>query len=227
MDGLTQLNFEDFKKIAKGLRSVYTSNNLLADVDSLKMWYAMLKDIPYEVLSAAVQKYISTNKFPPTIADLRELSAGITNEPISDWGAGWGIVQNYIHVYGQYRESEALENMDETTRQVVKRLGWYSLCISENPELDRANFRMIYDRVSNDRQVNSVLPMRLQNKIAELIDNFSGIREAEKPKIKEPEPKTIKEMPQENLLQGVGQILGFLRNGQMQCGNGDESLNAK
>ena len=219
MIGLTQLSFDDFKKIAKGLRSVYTNNNLLCDEDSLKLWYAMLKDIPHEVLSVAVQKYMSTNKFPPTIADLRELSASITNEPVNDWGAGWGTVQNYIHKYGQYQEATALENMDETTRKVVKRIGWYSLCVSENPELDRANFRMIYENVSKDKRTSNALPEKLQLKINVLTDNFSNIRETEKPKKEietKPEIEVTKETPRENLLEGVGKILDYLRGENMK-----------
>jgi hypothetical protein len=57
-----------------------------------------------------------------------------------------------------YREDEAYASMDEITQEVTRRLGFKEICMSENIQLDRANFRMIYEQVLQrkkaDRQVN-------------------------------------------------------------------------
>ena len=68
------MNKEEFTKLAKGMKAVYTSQNFLPDSDAMKVWFAMLQDLDYKPTSIAVQKYMMTNKFPPTIADIREFS---------------------------------------------------------------------------------------------------------------------------------------------------------
>lgn len=216
MTGLTKLDFEEFKKIVKALRSVYTNNNLLADEDSIKMWYALLKDIPYSILSPAVQKYIVLNKFAPTIADIRETASQLTNEPVQDWGSGWEIVQKCIHVCGQYREEEALGRMDSITRQTVKRLGWLSLCISESPETDRANFRMIYEQLSKRSKEQNMLPEKLKDKLFELCDKHSQC-EAVPAAIKNEvlsivqDIKKEEDKPNKEMIEGAASVLRVLR----------------
>lgn len=140
-DGLT--TFDEFKALVKGLKSAYTSPSFLPDAASVKVWYMMLRDLPYDVLSAGIYHYILMNKFPPTIADLRELCTADPNA--LGWDEAWEQVQRVIGRYGYYRESEALAELDETTRQCVNRLGFKNLCVSENMVADRANFRTIYE----------------------------------------------------------------------------------
>lgn len=159
---------EQFKILCKGMKAVYTQANFLPDADAFNIWFALLGDMDYAVLNAAIQQYMLTNKFPPTIADLREIATTITFGNIPDWGEGWEKVLQAIRNYGYYRETEALETMDELTRTCVKRLGWRNLCMSENNNHDRANFRMIYEQLSERTKKENVLPVSLNNKIKQL-----------------------------------------------------------
>ena len=65
------MNKQEFSILAKAMRSAYQRNNFLNDSGSMSVWYEMLKDIPYNLASRAVMKHIKTDKFPPTIADVR------------------------------------------------------------------------------------------------------------------------------------------------------------
>lgn len=165
------MTFDEFKILAKGMKAVYTSERFLPDADSIKIWYQLIKDLDYKVANAAIQKYISTNKFPPTIADIREISTTICIGEIPDWGEGWEQVLKGIRFYGYYRESEALETMDKLTQTCVKRLGWRNLCMSENSNQDRANFRMIYEQLTERTRKEAVLPISLNNTIKQLNAN--------------------------------------------------------
>lgn len=160
-----EMKFDDFIKLVKGMKSVYTKDNFLPDEYSIKMWYKLLQDIPYDVLNVSIQRYMLTNKFPPTIADLRETAANIVQGETLDWGNGWEQVVNGIRKYGFYQESKALETMDEVTRQTVKRLGWAQLCMSENIMTDRANFRDIYNQIANRKKEQCRIPIELKVKI--------------------------------------------------------------
>lgn len=162
---------EQFRILVKGMKAVYTQDTFIPDADAFQIWYALLGDLDYRVLNAAIQKYMLTNKFPPTIADLREIAATIENGELPDWGEAWESVLRVIRRYGSYGEAEAMASLDELTRSVVRRLGFRNLCMSENINQDRANFRMIYEQVSERARSQNALPIALNNTIKLLNKN--------------------------------------------------------
>ena len=156
------MTIDEFRILTKAMKAVYTSPNFLPDTYAVKLWYQMLKDIPYEQATVAIQEYMLTNKFPPTIADIRALT---TKSEIQDWGTGWQKALNAIRKYGWYRQKEALAELDDITRQTVERLGYMELCTSDNLMADRGNFRMIYEQIAAREKDRQCLPEELQNRI--------------------------------------------------------------
>ena len=63
---------EEFKTLVKGMKAVYAQPTFIPDQDAFNVWFELLKDIPYQQANVAIQKYMLTEKFPPTIADIRE-----------------------------------------------------------------------------------------------------------------------------------------------------------
>lgn len=166
------MELSKFLILVKGLKAVYTSDKFLPDEDSIKIWYALLKDVSYEVLNLAIQKYIMTGVYPPTVADLRRLATEVTQGQQADWGKGWEQVLLAIRKYGMYQINEALDSMDDITRQCVERLGFKEICMSENLANDRANFRMIYEQLAERKKKDAQLPEALTEKInAILLEN--------------------------------------------------------
>lgn len=164
--------FEDFKSVVKVLKSTYTGPNFLPDADAVTAWYYMLKDIDFEVLKAAAYKYAMTNKFPPTVADLREMAMTVTGCDIPLWSDGWEQVQSAIKKYGSYNPGAALASMDDVTADTVRRLGYMELCRSENPSADRANFRMIFEQLAEREQQKKQIPIGLTQLIEGLQQNY-------------------------------------------------------
>lgn len=165
------MTFDEFKILAKGMKSVYTRENFLPDAESIKIWFSLLKDIPYEVLNVAIQKYMMTNKFAPTIADLRELASEVTQGQISDWGDGWEQVLRAIREHGMYDVRAALNSMDDITRKCVERLGFREICMSTNIAVERANFRTLYETLANRQKEDSKLSLSVKTKLAQLSDH--------------------------------------------------------
>lgn len=168
---------EQFKILCKGMKAVYTQESFLPDADAFNIWFSLLGDLEYPVLNAAIQKHMLTNKFPPTIAELREAATTIRAGDIPDWGEGWEKVLQAIRRFGYYRETEAVATLDEITRSCVKRLGWRNLCTSENNNHDRANFRMIYEQMQERTRKEKILPIALSNTIKQL--NQSVVKQLE------------------------------------------------
>lgn len=163
------MTFDEWRVLCKGMKAVYAQPTFLPDADAIKIWYKLLQDIPYEVMNVAIQQYMMTNKFAPTVADLRELSTTVVKGKPKDWGSGWESVQQAIRRYGFYQEEKALESMDEITRLTVKRLGWQQLCMSENSMADRSNFRQIYQQIEERQKTDDVISIAVKEKINNML----------------------------------------------------------
>lgn len=161
------MKFEQFKVLVKGMKAVYTSPNFLPDADSVKIWYELLKDLPYELANIAIQRHMATNKFPPTVAEIRAAAVESVYRPV-DWSDGWEQFRKAVSKYGYYQQEAALNSLDDLTRRVVKRLGWKELCMSENIMQDRANFRMVYEQEAGRREKETALPKGLHEQIGRL-----------------------------------------------------------
>lgn len=83
---------EEWKEGVAILKSFYTSQNFLPDALTWNVWLEGLKDIPYEIIKRSIVIYSQTNKFPPTVADLREIALSfVPGEKLNEMQA-WALV---------------------------------------------------------------------------------------------------------------------------------------
>ena len=140
------MTFEEFSRIGMALKSYYPKEErLLKDEYAIKIWYEALKDISYQTMYLAVNKWVSIERWSPTIADLRRLSFEVKNPDMLTWDEAWETVLEALNRYGYYRAREGVESLDEITRTVVRRIGWTTLCTSEQIGIERAAFRDMYN----------------------------------------------------------------------------------
>lgn len=157
----------EFSTFSAAIKTYFPKENVLPTKESMTLWYSALKDIPHDVASAALMQYVQTNKFAPTIAELREIATTIQSGNLPDWGEAWEKTLSAIREYGMYNEKDALASLDDLTRLAVKRLGYHDLCISENMMQDRANFRMIFEqlleRKTKEQKISPVVKKMIAN----------------------------------------------------------------
>lgn len=156
---------KEFGLFAMALKTYYPKENLLPNEQAMTLWYKQLEDIPYKVAEATLNKWVSTNKWSPSIADIRAMSVSVTQGEKPLWSDGWELTCRMIRKHGRTNAGAALAEMDEITRQTVKRLGWGELCISENIVADRANFRVIFEQLAERQQKEAQLPVNLHQLI--------------------------------------------------------------
>lgn len=149
---------KEFAIFASALRTYYPKEGLLPNNEAMELWFRQLQDIPYKVAEIALNKWVATNKWSPTIADIREATAEITGGGIADWGKGWEQVLKAIRQFGMYRAGEAMASFDDLTRATVERLGFRDICLSENISADRANFRMVYEQLAERKKKEAQIP---------------------------------------------------------------------
>lgn len=156
---------------AMALRTYYPKEQILPNQQAMELWYRELQDIPYTVAEAGLRKWVSTNKWSPSIAEIREMTSTVQHGEIADWGEGWEQVIMAIRRYGSYRIPEAMESFDPITRQCVERLGFRNICMSENIAADRANFRMMYEQIANRQKADNQMSVPLRQLISQIQGN--------------------------------------------------------
>lgn len=143
---------QEFATLVLAMQAMY-GDEFIGTEEAMDVWFALLHDLDYQILSKALQKYMLTNKFKPTVAELRAIYADLICPVISDWSEGWEKVSRAIGHYGMYRTDEAMESFDEVTREAVKRLGFQNICLSENIVADRARFAEIYQAIQQRKRI--------------------------------------------------------------------------
>ena len=179
---------QEFATLVVAMQAMY-GEDFIGTEKPLDVWYALLHDLDYHILSKALQQYMLTNKFKPTVAELGEIYAELVSPTISDWSESWEQVSKAIGHYGMYQEKAAMASFDEVTREVVKRLGFQNICLSENIVANRARFAEIYQAIQlrkrTEVNVGSALPNlreMVQNRLAELAQKGQKAIEQEKDK---------------------------------------------
>lgn len=163
------MNKKEFLELVSALQTFYPKDDLLPDTQSILLWYDMLCDIPYSVLESALRLWVANNKWPPTIAELREYSLKASGSNVMDWEEAWQEVCRAIQRYGFMRPEEGLKSLSPTAAKATKCLGWVNLCMSEDIVCDRANFRMAYENIARREKEEAVMDPKTRMQIEALI----------------------------------------------------------
>lgn len=159
---------DEFKILVKGMKAVYAQPTFIPDQDAFNMWFALIGDLTYDVCNISIQKYMLTNKRPPTVADIREMATTVVNGDPMTWGEGWGKAMRAIRKYGHCDPKGALDSLDPVTRKCVESIGYMTMCMSENIMVERAHFQKIFEIFQKREQTERKLPPALQQSISRL-----------------------------------------------------------
>ena len=131
------------------------------------LWEEILSDMPFEVAKAALIRVLSTSKFFPTVADIREAAVNNAGRQ-SSWIEAWGEAQRAIRGYGYYRESEGMNSLSPLTRTTMENIGWKNFCMSEEEGVLRGQFRMAYETMQTRDNETARLPQGLKDMIGQI-----------------------------------------------------------
>lgn len=112
----------------------------------LDVWQEDLADIPDDLLTTACRSHREQSQWLPSIFEIRKAAVGLmrqaspANQDASD---AWEDVRRAIQRVGSY----GLPEFDNPiTTEIVKRMGWREICLSESPtEVIRAQFERYYN----------------------------------------------------------------------------------
>lgn len=135
--------------------------------ETTAMYVRLLQDIPPDELQTVVDQAVATCRFLPTIAELRDMRHSLQNANRLTWAEAWDSVQREIRRVGSYSTPRF---DDELTERTVKAMGWKSLCASENPATDRAQFRDMYNAMAGRQET----AQKLLPQARELVERNGG-----------------------------------------------------
>lgn len=160
------MNKQDILKAVAPLQLAY---NASLDDNRLRLYVEMLSDIPPSILEASVKKLIMTNKFLPSIAEIREVAYGIkgiiSGTAAPDESEAWGEVIKAIQSVGYYGKPKFSH---EAITTAVNNIGWQDICTtpSDGTNTLRSQFRRAYQLAAQrqkDNRDNAVLGISPNN----------------------------------------------------------------
>ncbi len=170
------MNKQDILKAVAPLQLAY---NASLDDNRLRLYVEMLSDIPPSILEASVKKLIMTNKFLPSIAEIREVAYGIkgiiSGTAAPDESEAWGEVIKAIQSVGYYGKPKFSH---EAITTAVNNIGWQDICTtpSDGTNTLRSQFRRAYQLAAQrqkDNRDNAVLGISPNNeKLKQLTGNI-------------------------------------------------------
>jgi hypothetical protein len=169
---------KEFATFAMALKTYYPRETLLPNQAAMELWFRELEDIPYKIAEASLRKWVATNKWSPSIAEIRETVATIQYGEQLTWGEAWERALNAVRRYGSYNKAAALDSLDPLTRKCVENIGYLDLCMSENIMVERAHFQKIFEVYSKREQTDKRLPSSLLQAIEQsrLETGFIGFK---------------------------------------------------
>ncbi|EJW92552.1 hypothetical protein EVA_19341, partial [gut metagenome] len=113
------LDKKEFGLFVVALRTYYSRENILPNNQAVELWYRQLQDIPYDLAEVVLQKWVATNKWSPSIAEIRESAAEVQTGKPMDWGEAFELVNRAIKRFGTYGEQEAMDSLPPLARGTV------------------------------------------------------------------------------------------------------------
>lgn len=133
------------EEFLKGLTVLITIYSKDMTQEQTAMWYQFFENDSFDAFRNAIKEIIVTNKFFPSIAEIKAAMAENSTQQLTSDQA-WEEVQKAITRYGYYQAEEAMKSLPETTQYAVMQLGGFQrVCSSESGDWLRKDFSKIYD----------------------------------------------------------------------------------
>ena len=152
---------EETKIMLATIAAVYPPN-LMPQMteDSLSIWYRLLQDLNFKDVSTVITAWMVSNKYPPTIHDIREKITHARMPEIDTSDAAWGKLMRAVRVHGWNQRNRAIKEMGERIWNIAKNFGWEYYCnmLIEDESIYFAQFRNAYEVQVKREKEHAQLP---------------------------------------------------------------------
>lgn len=169
------MNKEKFLKIMTYMGIAY---NKEITKEQLEVWYSFLKDYSEDQLNNAVKQIINTEKYMPSIAQIKEQIAKMQMSEVPEAEDEWQDVLRAVREFGSYNQQKALNSLKPYTAKIVGYIGYQRICMAESEEQIWnkkefiAEYNALKDKEINNLQIGNKNGLFLSNKVVKEIGDI-------------------------------------------------------
>lgn len=161
-----RLAVEDFRTIVRGLQAAFPRDNFIPNEYTFNLWYTALQDIPYPSLNKASTSYIMSNRFPPTIADIRQLAYDLSAQPDELPSAAWNQLLRALREAYAPDSEEVWNQLPDITKKIVGGYAtfraWGNTELSALESVQRPMFVKRFEEYSQRERKAAAIPQALR-----------------------------------------------------------------
>ena len=177
----TTTSLNDFRTIMRGLIAAYPRDNFIPNEFTFNLWYKTLHDLDYVTLNKAAQSYIMSNKFPPTIADIRRLACDMILPADEIAAEEWNRLMKALGQSGRPDAVEYWRALPEVTREIVGGFSefreWSLLPVTDLMTVHRPMFIKRFEERTKQKRLTAPLPLQLRKPERTLEDHLPPLIE--------------------------------------------------
>jgi hypothetical protein len=145
------------------LATIYPPHlSVRVDAATIKIWQSLLSDLPYAAINSAVKAWVATNKYPPTIADLRAMLTPAEQRSPEE---AWSLLYSAIKKGGFYDRGLAQDIMGDLWCLVEKDWSYYAGLLEEDVPNEKSRFLKMYAAFVHREKVQAQIPAILQKQL--------------------------------------------------------------
>lgn len=165
-------SLEDFRTIMRGLIAAYPRDNFIPNEFTFNLWFSTLHDIDYPTLNRAAQAYIMSNKFPPTIAEIRQIAYDLDAPADGLAAEEWARLMKALGHAGSPEAADYWNRLPETTKEIVGGFSeyreWSLLPVADLMTVHRPMFIKRFEEKERMRRFRGAVPTALSPPVKRL-----------------------------------------------------------
>lgn len=177
---------EDTIKLVGIITMAYPNFDRFKDEKQIRsmvgVWADMFAEDDAGLVAMATKQHISTSKWPPAIAEIREIMSSIQHPDIIPADEAWAVVSKLLYAEGEYFHGNLRAILPSPIAEAVEAVGYsqlYALHVahvrghSSKAGLDRVAFMQAYEAKIGRIKHMSMLPTGLRQGIESAKESFS------------------------------------------------------
>lgn len=148
-----------------------------AIASTVDLWATMFSDDDGRVIGLAVKKHIATSKWPPSVAEIREIMLEIQRPDLVPPDQAWAAVSDYMHTKGDHSGDGLQYALPPLVARAVEVIGYHNLYEmsrgtygDSKPGMDRVAFLQQYTAMYDRERARAMTPAE----VLEDIDAIAG-----------------------------------------------------
>lgn len=196
---------------------------------TVNLWASMFAADDGRIVALALNKHIATSKWPPSVAELREIMLEIQRPDLIPPDKAWAAVSDLLHTVGEYNHGDLQHQLPPLVARAVETIGWGNLwemhrsyCVGGKPGMDRVAFVQQYGPMYEREKQRAMTPEGITAQIdrasAALPDKGQKLLET-----REQDRREYDERMNRIWYRGLEQALETAERPQLEAGEGDNT----